>query len=173
MSHITRIALLVSAITISGCAPQMQDLVEYTAQVRQTATVSIEPYPEFTSQPVFKYQAQDLRSPFVRPQARTAAATPAPKKNCLQPNYARAKTVLEQYGIDALSLSGSFTSNGQQWVLFSANDGTLHKATMGTHLGLYYGKISQITPQSVVITELVPDGAGCWQQKETTLAKHS
>ena len=92
------------------------------------------------------------------------------QSSCLQPDFDRKKQPLEQFGIDALSLTGSFTSNGVRWVLLSSNDGALHKATQGSRLGLFFGKIIAIDGSNVTIEELVPDGAGCWQRQETVLA---
>ena len=171
MRYQTGLLGILAVSLLSACAPRIDDLVAYTSQVKQTTQVRIEPYPEFEAQPPFKYAAQHLRSPFSRPRGQNEAPIVSKKADCLQPNFQRTREELESYGLDALALSGSFSVSGKQWVLFKTNDGGLFKGTIGTHIGLFHGKIKRITGDAVVIDELLPDGAGCWQQKETTLTK--
>ncbi|GGF61405.1 pilus assembly protein PilP [Alteromonas lipolytica] len=174
MRSLTRLlSIAVVALTASGCAPQIDDLVAYTNEVRLNTRPSIEPYPEFEQQPAFIYSAQDFRSPFTRPKATQAPVVLQARVNCLQPDTSRAREPLESYGIDALSFTGSFRSNGDTWVLFKTNDGGLYQAKRGSRLGLFFGRIIAIGNDKVVIEELVPDGAGCWQKKETTLTMKS
>ena len=158
---------------LMGCGVQTNDLQAFIADTKKNTPVNIEPYPEFTTMPPFDYAAQELRSPFQRPRNLSLEPIVRQQANCLQPDAQREKEALERYGIDALTLSGFFTSKGQQWALFKANDGTVHKATAGNYLGLFFGKITLISNGRVEITELLPDGAGCWQQKNTILSMNS
>ncbi|MBU2978645.1 pilus assembly protein PilP [Alteromonas sp. C1M14] len=161
------------ALLISGCAPQTDDLLAYTEEVRATTKAQVDPYPEFTSQPAFKYTASDLRSPFARPADRTTPFVAANKNNCIQPDFDRKKEKLEKYGLDSLTLSGTFTIQGVRWVLFKTNEGALLKARKGDHVGLFYGEIKTINDQSIIIEQLLPDGAGCWQREKTTLTMNT
>ncbi|WP_018982513.1 pilus assembly protein PilP [Salinimonas chungwhensis] len=154
---------------LSACAPQLDDLTTYTNQIKQKTQVRIEPYPEFSSQPAFQYSSADRRSPFKRPVDRSEPLVTKRQTNCLQPDYDRKKESLEQYGLDALAYTGSFKSQGTEWVLFKTADGSLLKGTKGSRIGLFYGTIQTINRQSVKIEQLLPDGAGCWQREETTL----
>ena len=166
--------LLLAGITLlAGCEAQTDDLVTFVVNVKQSTPVSIEPYPEFTTMPAFEYKAEDLRSPFQRPRNTVVERVETQKANCLQPNFSRKKQALEAYGLDALSISGMFTSKGKKWVLITANDGSLHKATSGDYLGLFFGKITSINNGTISITEMLPDGAGCWQTKQATLTMAS
>lgn len=160
-------------LALSGCSAEIGDLTAYTQQVRANTQVNIEPYPEFETQPTFEYTASELRSPFVRPRVVEQAIVENVQTNCLQPDFNRRKEPLESYGIDAIAMSGLIKANRGNYVLFKTNDGRLHKATYGNYLGLFHGKITAITNQTVKITELLPDGAGCWQQKETELTMAS
>ncbi|NMH60044.1 pilus assembly protein PilP [Alteromonas ponticola] len=165
--------MIMCAVVMSGCSPTLNDLTAYTAQVKSTTQVNIEPYPEFTKPPSAQYTAQNMRSPFTRPREVTTPVAVAKQANCLQPDFNRKKARLEEYGLDALALSGSFTTQGTQWALFKSNDGSLHKAQIGSRIGLFYGKIKEINNKSVRIEQLLPDGAGCWQRKEVTLTMAS
>lgn len=164
-----KLLILAGLAGLSGCSAQTDDLVNFVVQVKQNTSVNIEPYPEFKTMPAFKYSAMDIRSPFQRPKNVAVQTVETKNKNCLQPDYNRRKQPLEAYGLDALSISGMFTSKGKKWALITANDGTLHKATLGDHLGLFFGRITSIKDGSVELTEMLPDGAGCWQKKQATL----
>ncbi|GGO65697.1 pilus assembly protein PilP [Bowmanella pacifica] len=160
---------LIAAGTLMGCQSDMQDLQDFVVQVKQSTQISIEPYPTFSKTPAFEYQVADKRSPFQRLSGITAETIQTAKANCLQPDFSRAKQPLEQYGTDALSIKGFFTRQQQTWALIQANDGTLHKAKAGDHLGLFFGRITSIRDGKVSIIEMLPDGTGCWQEKQATL----
>lgn len=168
------IFLIALAILLSGCEAQTDDLVTFVVGVKQNTTVNIEPYPEFATMPAFEYKSSELRSPFQRPRNISSVQTVEVKRaNCSQPNFSRRKQPLEAYGLDALTISGTFTSKGKKWALLTANDGSLHKATTGDYLGLFFGKITSINNNTIALTEMLPDGAGCWQQKQATLTMSS
>ena len=168
-----RLLFLAAPIMLSGCYVQTADLQQHIAAVQANTQVSIEPYPEFHTQPPFKYEASELRSPFHRPRATVVEAVQTLQANCLQPDFGRTKGPLEGYGLDALTVSGVFTSAGRKWALITANDGSLHKATAGDYLGLFFGKITSIENGTLSITEMMPDGAGCWLEKHATLSMAS
>ena len=164
---------LLIVLLITGCSPKLDDLQTYTQSVKELAQPQIEPYPEFKTHPPFSYTASTLRSPFDRPRKNTAPVAKARVENCLQPNFQRTKEALEAYGIDALALAGNFAVKDEKWALLKSNDGALHKAKVGSRIGLFYGKIMQIGTDSITIEQLLPDGAGCWQRKTTTMATAS
>lgn len=164
---------LIVLFLIAGCSPKLDDLQAYTQSVKERAQPQVEPYPEFKSHPPFNYSSSELRSPFDRPRNETAPVTTSRVENCLQPDFQRRKEALEAYGIDALALAGSFVVKGEKWALLKSNDGVLHKAKVGSRIGLFYGKIIQIGPDSITIEQLLPDGAGCWQRKTTTMTTAS
>ena len=123
----------------AGCAPQMDDLVAYTNQVKQTTQSRIEPYPEFTQQPAFVYSASEFRSPFMRPQRDQAPVVTQVKANCTQPDLTRAKEPLESYGIDALQLTGSFRSNGKTPLSFLLQTDPFSSARASFCWQLFFG----------------------------------
>lgn len=156
-------------IILQGCGAQIDDLVAYTNQVRSTTQVNIEPYPEFEAMESVTYNASGLRSPFMRSIKKGEAAVAVQTPNCAQPDNTRRKHALENFGIDGLQMAGVFTSNGRKYALIKANDGSLHKVTHGSYLGLFNGRVKQIKNNEILIQEMLPDGAGCWKTKDTTL----
>lgn len=170
-----RYLVLATCIGLSACSAKLDDLIAYTDSIKANTNISIEEYPEFEQLKPVNYTASSLRSPFQRLQQRNeeAASVSVQTANCTQPNRQRAKQALESYGIDALQMAGVFSTGGQKWVLIKANDGTLHKAKRGQYIGLFFGKIINITEKEVVIEEMLPDGAGCWKTKTATLTMSS
>lgn len=168
MKHIK---IVLAAAILSGCEANVDDLQVYIAEVKQNTTVQIEPYPEFESKPTFIYAADTLRSPFQQPRNTGAGVEikVASQPNCAQPDFNRAKQPLEKFGIDALAINGVFQSNGRTFALIQSNTGGLFKATIGDYLGLFFGKIDSIQDGTISFTEMLPDGAGCWQKKQATL----
>lgn len=168
-----KLVCLLAITALGGCGAQTDDLVTYVVEVKQSTPVSIEPYPQFQTQPAFEYKAADMRSPFKRPRNIAVQTVEAKRQNCLQPNFSRQKQPLEAFGLDALSISGTFTSRGKMWALVTANDGSLHRVTSGDYLGLFFGRITSINDGKISLTEMLPDGAGCWQENKATLSMSS
>ena len=163
--------IMFTTLLLLGCEAKIDDLQVFIAEVKQTTTVNIEPYPEFESKPTFIYSADTFRSPFQRPRNTEIGVEVkvASQSNCAQPDFNRNKQPLEKFGIDALSINGVFQSSGKKWILVKSNTGGLFKATIGDYLGLFFGKIDSIQNGTVSFTEMLPDGAGCWQKKQATL----
>tara|TARA_Y100000296_G_scaffold35571_1_gene41200 strand:- start:137 stop:664 length:528 start_codon:yes stop_codon:yes gene_type:complete len=160
---------LISLIVVAGCTPQLDDLQAYTQDVKSRAQPQIEPYEEFKAQPPFAYTASNIKSPFKFPEGAAAPLKKPRIENCSEPNFERAKEPLEAYGLDALELMGNIEIKGQKWALIQSNDGILHKAKTGSRIGVFYGTITQVNTDSITIRQLLPDGAGCWQRKITTM----
>ena len=156
-------------VVLTSCDAKIDDLQVYITEVKQNTPISIEPYPQFDAKPTFIYAAESMRSPFQRPRNTGVEVKPSSQPNCTQPDFARSKQALEKFGIDALSVTGVFTSNGKKWALVQSNTGSLFKVTKGDYLGLFFGKIDSINNGTVSFTEMLPDGAGCWQKKQATL----
>jgi type IV pilus assembly protein PilP len=163
------ISIFFVSILLCGCDAKIDDLQVFIAEVKQSTSVNIEPYPKFDSKPTFIYSAETLRSPFQRPRNTGVEIQVASQPNCAQPDFNRTKQPLEKFGIDALSITGVFQSNGKSWALIQSNTGSLFKATIGDYLGLFFGKIDSIKNGTVSFTEMLPDGAGCWQKKPASI----
>lgn len=156
------VLMIILYLVLVGCAPELNDLKHYTQQVKQATMPYVEPYPEYQVSPSFSYTSNHLPSPFTLikevniPQA----------KHCYQPNVQRAKAPLEAYDINTLSFGGSISVNDVHWALVRSADGILHKVKVGDHIGLFYGKVTQVNDGVISIEQSLPDGVGCWH-KET------
>lgn len=173
MNKLLNLSPLFVLFLLAGCEPQMDDLEQFLVEVSNTPQTGIEPYPEFETKPAFKYSAALLRSPFQRLRSNEVAVTAPKLLNCLQPDTKRGKMALEKYGIDALAIHGFFTSMGKTFAVILTNDGSLHKVTVGDYIGLFFGKITKIENNTIYYTELLPDGTGCWKEKNSKLTMSS
>ena len=88
--------MVLAAVLLSGCEVKVDDLEVFIAEVKQTTTINIEPYPEFESKPTFIYSADTLRSPFQRPRNTGAGVeiNVSTQLNCAQPDFNRSKQPL-------------------------------------------------------------------------------
>lgn len=111
-----------------------------------------------------------LRSPFVAPSQELTQDVISQSRDCLQPELGRTKSVLEAYGLDNLVMRGSLGDSNALWALVQTLDGDVHKVKKGHYIGLFHGKIIQVTEQQIEIVEVVPDGSGCWVERNNSIA---
>jgi type IV pilus assembly protein PilP len=116
------------------------------------------------------YSVTHLRSPFASITIAQPSEQLRPNPNCLTPDYARQQMPLEQYGLDAMQLQGTLATSSQKYAILSTNDGRIHTVNVGDYIGLFQGKITAITPRAITLQQLIPDGAGCFLQQQTTLS---
>ncbi|MCL1078590.1 pilus assembly protein PilP [Parashewanella spongiae] len=152
-----------------GCSNERTDLELFvtTTKAQHVAHIpTVKKAPRFEHYP---YQAELLRSPFVPPSRELTEEAVDLSKNCLQPNLKRRKGQLETYALDNLKMRGTLSSNGKVWALIEAGADSVYQVGVGEHLGLYHGKIVNVTKQHVNIVELIPDGSGCWTERVSTM----
>lgn len=157
-------------LLITGCFSDTSDLEQYTEQVKQNTTNYVEPMPEIKPFNHFEYGAQSLRSPFVEPQPEAIQERIQQMAGCLSPDPRRRRQPLEKFAMSSLKMRGTLGELGLTWALIEASDETLHRVTIDNYLGLYHGRITAVTDDYVTVIELIPDGTGCWSERETTIA---
>ncbi|MGB1198650.1 MAG: pilus assembly protein PilP [Thalassotalea sp.] len=160
---------IVLLLPLAGCFDDTSDLQVHIATVQANTTSRIEPMPEV---PVFdhvEYSAQSLRSPFDLPRPEAIQEKIQQMSGCLSPDPRRRKQPLEKFSLSDLSMRGTLGELGTTWALVEASDATLHRVAIGHYLGLYNGKITEVNQNNVKVTELIPDGAGCWVERETVV----
>ena len=154
---------------LSGCFDDTSEIKAHMAQVKATTTNYVEPMPQGYAFNHIAYSADDLRSPFVLPRPEAIQQKMQQMAGCLSPDTNRRKQPLEKYALSDLTMRGTLGDATMLWVLLEASDLSLHRVAVGHYLGLYNGRITQVSAKTVKITELAPDGAGCWAEREATL----
>lgn len=164
-----RILVLIILAFVSGCYDDTSDLKSHMEQVRATTTSQIDPMPEVHPFNHYDYSAFDLRSPFSLPKPEAIQQKIQQMSGCLSPDPRRRKQPLEKFALGDLTMRGTMGDDGVLWALMEASDFTLHRVSIGSYLGLFDGRIIEVSAKSVKLVELTPDGAGCWVERETVL----
>ncbi len=161
--------LMVALLPGCGGDTQFQDIKAKMAEVKNRPKGRIEPPPEFKVYKAFSYSAAALRSPFERPVEVELAAVPQKRSN-VKPDFNRPKEVLEQYGIDSLSMVGTLMRpGGSLYALVQDPDSGLHRVKEGNYVGRNFGKVTTITPNKLDVIEIVSDGQDGWVERPRTL----
>ena len=108
---------------------------------------------------VYVYDAKNRRDPF------TSLIAVAKEK----PQRLRKANPVENYDVDEIKLSAIVWDSRQYYALITLPDGKSYTIKKGLTLGLYGGKVAEITKDSVIITEQVKDFRGRPKTKDTTL----
>lgn len=154
---------------LAGCADDgMDDLRQFVANAAAGRTPKVEPLPEIKTQEPFAYAAAKLADPFAKfnlksQGSQTAGAGPRPDMN-------RRKEPLEEFPLDALKMVGTLARGKQAWAVIQAPDGTVHRATVGNHMGQNFGTVTRISEDKIDLVELVQGSLGDWVEREASVA---
>jgi len=154
---------------LSGCFDDTSELKEHIAKVQANTKSYIQPIEEVPVFNHFSYDAKSLRSPFDLPKPEAIQEKIQQMSGCLSPDPRRRKQPLEKYAISDLTMRGTLGELGVTWALVEASDATLHRVAVGNYLGLFNGRITTVGLKNVKLIELIPDGAGCWAERETNI----
>jgi len=164
-----KLAIIFTVIFLTGCFDDNSDLKEYVAEVQKNTTNYIAPMPEISKFSHYDYAAGTIRSPFVAPKPEAIQEKMQQMSGCLSPDPRRRKQPLEKYALGDLTMRGTLGELGIVWALVEASDATLHRVSVGNYLGLYNGRITEVNENDVKVIELIPDGSGCWVERETVI----
>ncbi|PIT10910.1 hypothetical protein BHC46_10565 [Snodgrassella alvi] len=157
--------LCLCILTLGACSAANEDLHEWMQNASKQAK----------SKPINHKQAelnaQTKYTPPVQPQMNIF--NPARLKAGLQgnniPDLNRPRQILENYPLDELRYVGLIKSAGKAPSAFIAVEGHVYTVNLGNYLGQNYGRITAITPDEIVITELVEDTYGNWSGRRASL----
>lgn len=161
--------LLVSLALLTGCNDDLSDIQAYMDTVKANARPRVEPLPQTKVFEHIPYEVSDIRSPFVEPTPQAVKERFLQQQNCLHPDPNRRKDLLEGMPLEALKMRGTIGSGERLWGLVESSDMILHRITINNYMGLFDGKVTQVTPNYIELLELVPDGSGCWVERTTRL----
>lgn len=157
---------LLSAVALAACTPGTADLEAKIAEIKQRRSAPLEPLPVMKQFETFEYAAQDLRDPFSDPtDERVSAVGSGPR-----PDPERRKELLETFPLDGLRMVGTLEIGGNSWGLVKDPESVIHRVKADNHMGHNDGRITQVLPDRIDLVELVPDGAGGWLERRSTLA---
>ena len=146
---------------LAGCSSGDADLNAFIRKVQAEPGGRVEPLPEVQPYEAFTYADQNLRSPFVPSQASGF--------NAVRPDAKRPREFLEQFSLDTLRMVGTLRLGGAMYGLVQTKDGIVHRVTVGNYLGQNDGRITDISPSKIDLTEIVPDGLGGYMKRPAAL----
>ncbi len=157
---------LAAAATLTACAPGMADLQAWVAEVKARPPKPLDPLPVMQQFETFEYAAQTMRDPFSGPAADQDGGT----DSGLRPDPTRRKEPLEAYPLDSLDMVGTIGAGEGMVALIMDPDRVVHQVTAGQYMGQSDGRITAIHEDRIDLTELVPDGAGGWMERQAQVA---
>lgn len=169
-SFLHKLLLISTAILLTACDSNKDDLQNYVEEVKARQQVDIPPIPVMKPYEKFSYAAADLRDPFV-PTVIDVPAEPETEQeieNGITPNENRMKELLESYSLSDLQYVGTLEQD-TLWALIRAPDSTIHRVQVGNYMGMNHGQIIAINETYLTLKEIVPEGNG-YNERETTVS---
>ena len=161
--RLTLILHLATALLLSGCSDQQQDLRDWMAEASKDLKPNLKPLPPIQQAILVVYEGAGKMDPF-----RQAKLEPDKKSGAFVPDANRRREPLESYPLESLKMVGVLLKRGQAHAIIAA-DKTLHQVKLGNYLGQNYGQITAITESEVTLKELVEDAGGEWTERISTL----
>jgi len=158
------VALACGSAALTACSSADEELARFIDDTRKEPGGRVEPLPEIKPYETYVYAASDLRSPFL-PSSPGAGAGLAG----VRPDQKRNREFLEQYSLDTLKMVGTLRLAGQMFGLVETKDGLVHRVSVGNHMGQAEGKITDISPSRISLTEIVPDSLGGYMERAAAL----
>ena len=156
-----------AVLALSGCGRGITsdpNLESYTAEVKARPGPPLEPVPALQKFETFLYNDQGLRDPFSPPVDSSKVG------NGPRPDPNRVKEPLEAFPLDSLVMNGTLGGGDHIVALVMSPDRVTHRIVPGNHLGQNEGKVIEVTPTKINITELVSDGAGGWIERPASIS---
>lgn len=170
----TLLLALSAACLLSACDSSDTGEIRSWMQAQRAATKpQVTPIPEpkrFTPQ---AYTQEATVDPFSKQKLTQALRRDAQQAGTasaalLAPELNRRKEPLEAFPLDAMTMVGSLTKQGQPVALIKV-DNLLYQVKPGNYLGQNYGRITKVAEAEVVLRELVQDAAGEWVERTASL----
>jgi type IV pilus assembly protein PilP len=149
---------------LSACSSADDELARFIEDTRKEPGGRVEPLPEVKPYETFVYSAAEKRSPFVPGGSGGGSGMAG-----LRPDSKRNREFLEQFSLDTLKMVGTLKLGGHMYGLVQTKDGLVHRVTEGNYVGQADGRITDITPARITVTEIVPDGLGGYMERPAAL----
>ncbi len=148
-------------VGLAACSSADDELTRFIDETKHESGGRVEPLPEVKPYETFIYSAAELRSPFM-PSGPGSGSGP-------RPDSKRNREFLEQFSLDTLKMVGTLKLGGRMYGLVQTKDGLVHRVSDGNYMGQADGKITDITPAKITLTEIVPDGLGGYMERPAAL----
>ncbi|MEJ0037210.1 MAG: pilus assembly protein PilP [Gammaproteobacteria bacterium] len=148
---------------LAACSSADDELERFIEDTKKQPGGRVQPLPEVKPYETFIYADTEKRSPFL-PTGPGGTATGG-----LRPDSKRNREFLEQFSLDTLKMVGTLHLGNATYGLVQSRDKLVHRVVVGNYIGQADGRISEITPSKIVLTEIVPDGLGGYIERPAAL----
>src|SRR5579862_1108834 len=162
--HLLAVAIACLSAALTACSSADDELQRFIDETKREPGGRVEPLPEVKPYETFVYSVADRRSPFVPGGSGSGAGLAG-----LRPDSKRNREFLEQFSLDTLKMVGTLKLGSRMYGLVQTKDGLVHRVSDGNYLGQADGKITDITPAKITLTEIVPDGLGGYMERPAAL----
>lgn len=155
-------------LVLAGCgAHEGDDIDRFIKDSDNITKGKVEPLPEVKQfVPYIFNAAGDLSDPF---QLRKATSGKSDNQNKLQPDFKRLKEAMENFPLENLKYVGTLKKGRQNVALMKAPDGQVYQVMVGNYMGQNYGIITRITPDEILVKEVVQDLSGDWTERQVPI----
>ncbi len=167
--------LLISLITTGlwGCGISTEDeLRQWMTDQRNQTRPRVVPIPEPKQFKPESYAQAALVEPFSKEKLTQALKRDSTQTSSnvalIAPELARRKEALEGFPLDAMTMVGSLTKEGQPVALIKV-DNLLYQVRPGNYLGQNYGRVMKISEVEITMREIVQDAVGEWVERPSSL----
>lgn len=165
------------AVLLAGCADPHLDALEQTlmnaqARVDEPDALVI---PELPAYRPVAYHHDARRSPFLAAEAIEPAAATSPdmsRNSRLAPDTKRPAEPLERFALQQLQLVGTLSMGKRNVALIRTPEHEVVTVHEGNYMGNNHGRITQITPQTVSVSERIFTRQDGWQKRKAALELH-
>ncbi len=163
------ITLILVSTLLAACSGRQDDLNRYIAEVKARPATPIPPIPPVRTYTPYEYEGLLGRDPFRQSTSEGSDQVAQGPSTGPRPDLQRPREYLERFELDTLSMVGTFSKETSDWALIRDPDGVVHRVAVGNYIGKNHGKVSNISPSEVYLSEFIADGVGGWLVREASV----
>jgi type IV pilus assembly protein PilP len=154
------VLMLATAVCITGCASNSDDLEQWMQQQGASLRGKIEPIPELQPYEAFVFNGGAVVDPF-KPRKVDIGRANTTKG----PDSARRREALEAFPLEKIRMVGTVQQGRDLVALVRTEDNRVFPLRKGNYVGQNYGVVTSVSESEVGLRELFQDGAGEWTEK--------
>jgi len=159
-----RLLLASGCLLLASCGSSTDEVRQWMADVKKEIRPVATKLPEPKTYEAFVYPDKNEVDPFDPAKITNVLRKLAAKSNNgLAPDPNRRKEPLEAYPLDSISMVGTLSKPGLQFVLLRA------EGKLGNYVGQNFGVVTKISDSQVTLKEVVQDASGEWVERISTL----
>ena len=152
---------------LAACgASSEQEIQQWMDQTKAETRPSIPKLKEPKDFIPFSYDKKDEIDPFNQMKLQAALAKMNPgSAHGIKPDLDRRREALEAVPLDVIKMVGTITLGGIRYALVEVDGRAVSQVKVGNYIGQNYGKITEISDDTIEIKEIYLDAGGDWADR--------